>query len=114
MWASERTLIAGSVLKERSGHLPRFIQRYSFLGDSSYSLYLVHILLIDIFLSAFLEIFSNPGSSYVVVYLVLCALSILSVAIAYVLYEVIERRMVGLLQTMVRSPSGPKVRNEVS
>jgi exopolysaccharide production protein ExoZ len=41
-------LVFGMVQLDISGNLPGFIKRLSFLGDSSYSLYLLHILLIHI------------------------------------------------------------------
>jgi len=91
-------LIAGSVFKERGGNLPSFVRRCSFLGDSSYSLYLLHILLTALLLRGFLAIFPSPESGYFVFCLVLTGLCI---AISAVMYELIERRVVRALQTMI-------------
>ncbi len=103
-------LIAGFVFKERGDRLSSLVQRTSFLGDSSYSLYLLHILLIDVFFSAYLTLFANPGFGYVAICL---ALTVVCVAIALVFYELLERRIVGVLQSMVRNISGSRVTRPV-
>jgi exopolysaccharide production protein ExoZ len=91
-------LIAGSVFKERCGNLPRLAQRLSFLGDSSYSLYLTHWLLISVLPKAFFMPFANP-----VYFLPFCvAYTLLSIVIAIVLYELLERRLVRSLQAIVK------------
>ena len=91
-------LIAGSVFKERGGNLPRFAQRLSFLGDSSYSLYLTHWLLISVLPKAVFMPFANP-----VYFLPFCVTyTLLSIVIAIVLYELLERRLVRSLQGIVR------------
>jgi exopolysaccharide production protein ExoZ len=41
-------LVAGFVFKERTGKTPSLVLKFSWLGDSSYSLYLLHVLLIDL------------------------------------------------------------------
>lgn len=96
-------LIAGSVFKERGGSLPRFVQSCGWLGDSSYSLYLLHILLISLLLRGYLAIFPNPTSGYLVICLVL---TVLCIVIAVVVYELIERRVVRSLQTMIKKFQG--------
>ena len=103
-------LIAGSVFKERGGNLPAFVQRYSFLGDSSYSLYLIHFLLISLLLRAFFPMFSNPEYPFAVCLL----LTALCIVIAIVLYELVERRVVSSLQAMVRNIQAPKITKHVS
>ena len=100
MWGvPSALLIAGLVFKEREGHLANFVQRLSFLGDSSYSLYLLHILLLDIFFRAFLVIFPNSGFAY----LAICSvLTVLCIIVALLLYELIERRVVSSLQFLAK------------
>jgi exopolysaccharide production protein ExoZ len=93
-------LIAGSVFKERGGGLSGFVQRYSYLGNSSYSLYLLHVLLIGLMLRGYLAIFPRPMSGYLLICLVL---STLCVPISVVLYEYVERWLVGYWQSMVTS-----------
>jgi exopolysaccharide production protein ExoZ len=104
-------LIAGSSFKERNGALAGLVRKFSFLGDSSYSLYLLHVLLIDIFLGAFLAIFPQTIFGYIAICLGLTALS---VAIAFVSYEVVERRVVTSLQAIVRSFSSAAVTRGVN
>ena len=111
MWgAPSALLIAGSVFNERGGNLPVFIQRYSYLGDSSYSLYLLHVLLIGVMLTVFRAVLPNFGSDYIAICLVLTVLCIL---IAVVSYELIERRLVGFLQTIVRNIQRRRVTRHV-
>jgi exopolysaccharide production protein ExoZ len=88
-------LIAGSVFKERNGTLPRFIQRCSFLGDSSYSLYLTHILMIDILLGTFLTLLPDLRLVYIVICLFLVTLCII---IAQILHVLVERKIVAYLR----------------
>ena len=40
-------LVAGLVFSESNGYLPQLIKKCAPLGDSSYSLYLLHVLLLD-------------------------------------------------------------------
>ena len=88
-------LIAGAVFKERGGTLPNIIRKISFLGDSSYSLYLIHILMIDAFLNAYLAIVPSPKVGFFPICLALTALCVL---VAIVFYKLIERRIVRSLQ----------------
>ena len=113
MWGVPSTLlIAGCVFMERGGTLPHFAQKWAYLGDSSYSLYLIHYLMISVLPNAFFMPFSNPAYSvaFSLVYTFMCVL------IAIVLYELVERRMVLSLQGMARfiqRPGKPQL-NEVS
>ena len=92
-------LIAGSVFTERGGRLPRFAQRMSFLGDSSYSLYLTHWLLLGILPKGIFMVLSNP-----VYFLPFCLIyTLLSIVIGIILYEIVERRLVGSLQVMAKN-----------
>jgi exopolysaccharide production protein ExoZ len=107
MWGlPSALLITGLVFKERIGQFAGFFQRLSFLGDSSYSLYLLHILLIDLFFKAYLTMFSDPGFGYVAMCLVF---TVLCIIIAFVLYELIERRIVRTLQGITKNLLGPKL-----
>ena len=100
MWGlPSALLISGAVFKERGGRLPRIVQRCSFLGDSSYSLYLIHILLLDLFFRALIAAFGKPDSAYLVICLALTALCILA---ALVLYELVEHRLVITLQAWAK------------
>ena len=80
-------LIAGLVFNERQGFIWGFVQRFAFLGNSSYSLYLLHILLIDLVITIYKTILPPPG----VLSIPLCIIAtIASVAVAVVFYNLIE------------------------
>lgn len=52
--------VAWAVLSEKMDMIPRFVRRLSFLGDSSYSLYLIHILVMSM-LMPFAETLSKTS-----------------------------------------------------
>ena len=85
---------------ERGGSLPGIVQRNSYLGDSSYSLYLMHALLIGVLLKAYGALFSL--SPYFRVFAGLL-LTVLCIVIAIAFYQLVERRVVSSLQTAVRN-----------
>jgi len=100
-------LVAGFVFKERNGRIPFLIKKCAFLGDSSYSLYLLHIVLIDavILLTIYLD-----ESIRMHVYrigefgmIVVCfAVTAYCIAVAFISYELIEHKVVGRLQDLYR------------
>ena len=45
-------IVGGALMMEQSGKMPAFIDRLGHLGDSSYALYLIHVLVISIVLDA--------------------------------------------------------------
>jgi exopolysaccharide production protein ExoZ len=92
-------LIAGSVFRERAGGLTRPVQKLSFLGDSSYSLYLLHILIIDLLLTAILPIYHVSISANVALCLTLVPVCVI---LAHVSFTLIERRLVEALQFRTR------------
>lgn len=98
-------LLAGMTFLERNHGPSWLIRRFSFLGDSSYSLYLLHILTIDaVLLSAirFLDLSRVSALSIVVVLALVCT------AVALVLYSLIERRLIREMRAIsVGRPSGP-------
>jgi exopolysaccharide production protein ExoZ len=99
-------LIAGLVFIERRGALPAFIERCAFLGNSSYSLYLLHVLLIDLFLGFTLWMFPNLRFGYLEICIVF---TVLSIATAHVFHELIERRLLTSLQAVAKGISRPKM-----
>jgi exopolysaccharide production protein ExoZ len=107
-WGIPSTLlVAGLVFRENNGHAPLLIKSYSFLGDSSYSLYLLHIVLIDaiIFFMIYLDDrirtqISEIGPLGMTIF---CAvITSLCIIVAYIFYELLERVVVGRLQEMYR------------
>ena len=106
-------LVAGLVFKEKNGHVPFLLKRLSFLGDSSYSLYLLHIVLIDAML--LLALTFNKLNKLPMVparvsgMIVVClAATALCVAIAQVLYKLIELKLIIALQKLFARKTIPR------
>ena len=98
MWGVPSSiLLFGLIANERNGHLFYWIKRLSFLGDSSYSVYLIHVLLIDVLLSTYLKMFPAPGHGGLRMSILLTALII---GIAYVFYELLERNLLVAFHNM--------------
>jgi exopolysaccharide production protein ExoZ len=105
-WGAPSALLAGGfVFIERNGHIPTLIRKCAFLGDSSYSLYLIHVVLIDIVIQMLLA--TNSSQSLVTcaqfigsggMILVCCIVSAYCIAVAIVLYQLIEKRGIGRLR----------------
>ena len=96
-------LVGGLVFIESNGQLPIFIRRWSFLGDSSYSLYLLHVLLIDAFLelllradTGFIDLASQYGALGTVV--LCCILIGYSIFVSLIAYQLLELRLHGCLR----------------
>jgi exopolysaccharide production protein ExoZ len=111
MWGvPSALLVAGSVFSELNGRIPTLIRKYSFLGDSSYSLYLIHVVLIDIvivlaintgdWITAYAQHVGTLG-----MILACCVITAYCIAVALFLYEVVERRLVGRLRDFFRRKS---------
>ena len=103
-------LVAGAVFCERNGLIPALVKKYSFLGDSSYSLYLIHVVLIDIVIV--LAIHSNDrimayaqhvGTSGMII--ACCIMSAYCIAVALISYEFVEKRLTGRLRALFRPKS---------
>ncbi len=88
-------LITGSVFRERVGGVTRAVQRLSFLGDSSYSLYLLHLLVIDLVIAAIAPIYHASMSTNVAFCVTLIPVCVI---IAHLLFFLVERRLVQSLQ----------------
>jgi exopolysaccharide production protein ExoZ len=100
-------LVAGFVFKESNGRVPSLIKKCSFLGDSSYSLYLLHIMLIDAAILLALHLDSSIGTHITLIggvgmTIVSLAISVYCVVVALISYEFIERTVVGRLQNLYR------------
>jgi len=108
MWGvPSALLVAGLVFSERNGHISRLIRKCSFLGDSSYSLYLIHVVLIDIVIVLAINsggwvkgYAQNVGSAGMI--FVCCVTTAYCIVVALISYELIERRLVGRLRDFFR------------
>jgi peptidoglycan/LPS O-acetylase OafA/YrhL len=83
------------------------MKKLSFLGDSSYSLYLLHIILMDvvIFAALYLDVSIRTHAHLIGTFgmLIVClAIVAYCVAVAFICYEQIERRVIGRLQDLYR------------
>jgi exopolysaccharide production protein ExoZ len=95
-------LVGGVVFVESNGKLPSFIQRWSFLGDSSYSLYLLHVLLIDALIELFLRTNTGliglvsqhrPLGTLALCCILVCCCTLVSLMAYQMLERVIHRRL---------------------
>jgi peptidoglycan/LPS O-acetylase OafA/YrhL len=92
-------LVAGAAFKEKIGAIPFITRKLSTLGDSSYSLYLLHILLIDlalVLLHWMLPVYNAYGAALSVPLIILC------IGVAYIMYNGIEFRLVRSLQMAMK------------
>lgn len=92
-------IVIGLVFRENNDALPRIIRDYAFLGDSSYSLYLLHVLLLKILMSAFVFMpaphIIGRSALYVFVSVVCCV-------VAMAAYDRVEKRLVESLRRRAR------------
>ena len=108
MWGIPSVLlVAGLVFRERNGRVPGIIRGMSFLGDSSYSLYLLHIMLVDLLTLVpisyspwFKSHIAQVGS--VTLALICFAIAIFCIGVAFLAYELVERRVVAFLHSVFR------------
>lgn len=101
-------LVAGFAFLERNAALPRWLAKLSFLGDSSYSLYLLHMLLMAIVTHTMVAAGFVP-QSLLALFITYAILSVISILIAIAAYEVAEiplttsmRRLVFKLSSLRR------------
>ena len=80
--------------------------------SSLFEVPLIHLLLIEGLLRAFFAMFSAPEYPYS--FAMCLVLTVLCIVIAVIWYEVVERRVVKFLQTMVRNIEGPRIMEHVS
>jgi exopolysaccharide production protein ExoZ len=104
-------LITGSVFRERAGGVPRPVQGLSFLGDSSYSLYLLHLLVIDLLITAVLPIYRVSMTANVALCLTLIPVCVI---VAHLSFQLIESRLVATLRFSTRNLLMLKAKKSVS
>jgi exopolysaccharide production protein ExoZ len=109
MWGiPSALLVAGLVFRETNGRVPFLIKNGSFLGDSSYSLYLLHIVLIEavillaIYLDASIKMHLSLIGDNFGMMIVCLAITVYCIVLAHIFYHLIERRVVGRLQDLYR------------
>jgi len=105
-------LVAGLVFKEKNGRLPLLMNKYSFLGDSSYSLYLLHVVLIDAVIVLALYVGDSIRTHMLQIgtfeMMIVCfGITAYCIVVAFISYELIERRLVGRLQDLYRRKTAP-------
>jgi len=91
-------LVAGLVFREGNASIPSAIKKFAFLGDSSYSLYLLHVVLIDAAIFLALGWYSPIKENGVIIgplaMVGVCfMIAAYCVAAALLCYEFIERRL---------------------
>ena len=92
-------IVAAFALSELQGKLPRWVSRWSFLGDSSYSLYLLHMLVIHLSLltAVALGAGANTGA------FVGLAAVIMALCVGLTAYRWVEKPLQFVLLRMLRS-----------
>ncbi|KAB7785393.1 acyltransferase family protein [Methylorubrum populi] len=95
-------LVLGMTLQERQGRTPRAVLRLSPLGNGSYSLYLLHNLLLDIVFLALAAV--GAGSGYGGLWTALAVLA--SCLVAEYAYRFVEAPLLAGLTAMRRRPAG--------
>jgi len=100
-------LVAGLIVRESNGSVPSPIKRFAFLGDSSYSLYLLHVVLIDAVILIAITFYS-PTIDHVMligplgIAGICFMIAAFCIAVALVSYEFIERRLLASLHYLQR------------
>lgn len=108
MWGGPSAmLVAGAVYAESNNQIPLLIRKLSFLGDSSYSLYLIHILLIDVAIVLTLkfgysvETLARQAGSIAIISVCL-VIVLYCIVVGLILHESIERKLVRGLKWLFR------------
>ena len=98
MWGIPSVLlIAGSVMFESKRVLPKWIEKIGYFGDSSYALYLIHILLITVVLQLFIKL--SPAADFPPAILALM-LGAVALIVAEFLHHQIEKPLLSRLYAL--------------
>ena len=99
MWGiPSALLIAGVVLQERNGAAPKFVTKFAFFGDSSYSLYLLHVIVIDVFILIFVSLFKDFDIDPIVVTI---ALAFFAFWIGMLGYYLVEQKLLRVMKALI-------------
>ena len=97
MWGLPSVLlIAGSVMFESKRVLPKWIEKMGYFGDSSYALYLIHILLITVVLQLFIKLAPSVDFPPAILALMLGAVALI---VAEFIHHQIEKPLLRRLYT---------------
>ena len=95
MWGIPSVLlISGAVIFESKRDLPKWIEKMGYFGDSSYALYLIHILLITIVLQLFMKLSLTFALPPAILALMLGAVALI---VAELLHHQIEKPLLNRL-----------------
>jgi exopolysaccharide production protein ExoZ len=90
-------LIAGLVFNERRDIIWPWVRRLAFLGDSSYSLYLIHIMLIDVIMQVTRDRLRLKVDGIWLIMLV----TAICIALSLVYYQSIEKKLITSLRKLL-------------
>ncbi len=91
-------LICGMVLMEKQGRLSQTVKRFSPLGDSSYSLYLVHAMILPPLTMLTAGVF---GASLWAALTLAVLLTLVCIAVAHGVYLWLERPLIGAVRKFI-------------
>jgi exopolysaccharide production protein ExoZ len=110
MWGiPSALLICSLVFGEVEGRLPAIVRTYGFLGNSSYSLYLLHIVVVD---AVLLALVSAHFPSYLVsqpigAITLSLFLAALCIGLSVVAYEMVERKLLYFVRNVLTTWAPP-------
>lgn len=106
-------IVGGAVFHEANATTASFVRRLAWLGDSSYSLYLLHVLVVDCILVAIASTRINIASDFSL-YISFAAIVAITIAFCIVPYEFVERKIVRILQRLAKSRSTASLQTDAA
>ena len=100
-------LVAGLVFRENNSCVPSVIRKIAFLGDSSYSLYLLHVVLIDAVILLAINVYKQTVTYPAIIgpfgMMAICvAITAYCIAVALISYEFVERKLLVQMQSLYK------------
>ena len=100
VWGLPSALLVGSLVgRELNGGAPRWIRKYAFLGDGSYSLYLMHAIVIELVFLAASALGATTSAALLWALIAVCT----SVFVGMAVYRLIEYPLLSALRRTLAS-----------
>jgi exopolysaccharide production protein ExoZ len=101
MWGVPSALLIGSLAFLEQHETGFLVKKFAFLGDSSYSLYLLHVLIVDLSIAILVHYYSVLGSSLELIALLVLIVYI-AVGLSYLFHESVEKTLLRFVRNAVR------------